>query len=189
MNDASEIDYGPLTGLIGTWQGDKGMDVAPEVDGTEHNPYFETITFQAAGDVTNAEAQTLAAVHYRQIVTRKSTQKVFHDETGYWIWDAATGIIMHSLTIPRGVSVLAGGRYIAATAATDTVTLEVAASIDNPDWSIIQSPFMRDNARSTEFRHQVIINGDRLSYSETTIVEIYGRVFEHTDHNELTRTP
>ena len=24
----NDIDYGPLTGLIGTWQGDKGMDVA-----------------------------------------------------------------------------------------------------------------------------------------------------------------
>ena len=29
------IDYGPLAGLIGTWKGDKGMDVSPEPEGTE----------------------------------------------------------------------------------------------------------------------------------------------------------
>ena len=56
----SDIDYGPLAALIGTWQGDKGMDVSPEPDGIEENPYYETIVFEAAGDVTNAEAQTLA---------------------------------------------------------------------------------------------------------------------------------
>ena len=41
--------YGPLTGQIGTWNGDKGMDIAPEPDGTEHNPYYETITYTAIG--------------------------------------------------------------------------------------------------------------------------------------------
>ncbi len=59
-----ELDYGPLKELIGTWHGDRGMDIAPEPDGAEENPYFETITFTAVGDVTNAESQLLAAVHY-----------------------------------------------------------------------------------------------------------------------------
>jgi len=30
-----DIDYGPLAGLIGTWTGSKGLDIAPEPDGTE----------------------------------------------------------------------------------------------------------------------------------------------------------
>ena len=30
QNDGgSEVDFGPLTGLIGRWEGDKGLDVAP----------------------------------------------------------------------------------------------------------------------------------------------------------------
>jgi len=70
MNTQAMIDYGPLTGLIGSWHGDKGMDVAPEPDGIEHNPYYETITFEAAGDVTNAEQQQLAVLFYRQQVSR-----------------------------------------------------------------------------------------------------------------------
>ena len=43
------IDYGPLAALVGTWKGDKGVDVAPEPDGDERNPFYETIVFEAAG--------------------------------------------------------------------------------------------------------------------------------------------
>ena len=49
----SEVNYGPLTGLIGVWNGDKGIDIAPEPEGIEENNYFETITYTAIGTVTN----------------------------------------------------------------------------------------------------------------------------------------
>jgi len=182
MNDS--VNYGPLTELIGVWTGDKGVDIAPEPDGEENNPYYETITFAAIGDVTNAESQILAAVHYRQIVQRKSNDKVFHDETGYWMWDAEAEIIMHSLTIPRAVSVLAGGSYSHTGA---SKILEVSASMDDENWKIIQSPFMQKNARTREFRHQITVGNDRLSYTQMTVVEIYDKLFEHTDQNELLR--
>lgn len=38
MENSTEINYGPLTELIGVWKRDKGIDVAPEPDGTENNP-------------------------------------------------------------------------------------------------------------------------------------------------------
>lgn len=181
-------DYGPLAGLIGVWQGSKGMDVAPESDGTEHNPYYETIIYTALADnITNAESQVLSAVYYRQIVQRKSNNQVFHDETGYWMWEPKTEIIIHSLTIPRAVCVLAGGKYIGKKTADGSVVLEVSASIDDDNWKIIQSPFMQENACTTAFRHTLIAGNGRLSYSETTQVNIYGTEFEHTDQNELTR--
>jgi hypothetical protein len=185
MAEKDEVDYGPLTELIGTWNGDKGMDVAPEPDGEEHSPYFETITFQAIGPVTNAESQHLAALHYRQIVRRKSNGEVFHDETGYWMWDAETKLVMHSLLIPRGVGVLAGGIYHQSSN-NGEVTLEVKAKHDDPSWNIIQSPFMQEKARTLEFSHNVQVGNGHLTYSETTVVEIYGKVFRHTDQNELT---
>jgi len=185
MSNETDIDYGPLKELIGVWWGDKGLDVAPEPDGAENNPYFETITFTAIGDVTNAESQTLSAVHYRQIVSRKSDNKVFHDETGYWMWDAKKETVMHSLAIPRAVCVLAGGKYSAAKNTTGNVTIEVAANINDENWKIIQSPFMQENARTTEFRHKITAGEGKLSYSETTIIEIYGKTFEHTDKNQL----
>ncbi len=97
MSEMNDVDFGPLVDLIGVWMGEDGVDVAPEPDGAETNPYFETITYSAVGGVTNAESQNLATVHYRQIVQRKSDGAVFHDETGYWMWDAAAATVMHSL--------------------------------------------------------------------------------------------
>lgn len=187
MENSTDINYGPLTGLVGVWTGDKGIDVAPEPDGVENNPYYETITFTAIGDVTNAESQVLAAVHYRQIVQRKSNDKVFHDETGYWMWDAEEKIIMHSLTIPRAVSVLAGGAYSGVKSSDGSIILDVSAGIDDNDWKIIQSPFMQKNAKTIKFRHRITVGNGKLSYSETTEVDIYGKLFEHTDQNELLR--
>jgi len=186
MNDKTDVDYGPLLGLVGTWQGDKGMDIAPDPDGTENNPYFETIVYQAIGDVTNAESQCLAVLHYRQIVRRTSDRQVFHDETGYWMWDAKTQTVMHSLQIPRAVCVLAGGKYDATKNQDGRIVLEVSANIEDTNWGIIQSPFMQENARTTEFRHKITVGDGKLSYAETTMVDIYGRVHEHTDQNELT---
>ena len=185
MSNTDVIDYGPLKALIGTWKGDNGMDVSPEPDDTERNPYYETITYEPIGDVTNAESQDLHDLQYRQIVQRKSNDKVFHDESGYWMWDPATGVVAHSLVIPRAVGVLAGGK--ADIDDDGTVTLRMAAAYDDPDWGIIQSPFMRDNARTTSFFQTVTVAGDTMSYSQTTTLDIYGKEFEHTDQSDLVR--
>jgi hypothetical protein len=186
MGAEDVVDYGPLTGLIGTWKGDKGMDVSPEPDGVEENPFYETIEFEAAGNVTNAESQSLAIVRYHQVVTRKSNDEVFHDEIGYWLWDAENQVVMHSLAIPRGVTLVAGGSYTG-DANASPVELEVRAA-DGEEWGISQSPFMRDNARTLEFRHRVVLAGDTLNYHETTVLEIYGKRFDHTDASELIRS-
>ena len=181
------VDYGPLALLPGTWQGNVGMDVAPEPDGSAHNPYHESIVFEAIGDVTNAKKQTLAAVRYHQVVQRKSDDCVFHNETGYWLWDGAQGLVVQTLTIPRGVSLVAGGTYRIGDGGNPTV-LEVHAALDDADWTISQSPFMRDNARTLEFTHRVSIDENTLTYSETTVVDIYDERFDHTDANSLTRS-
>jgi len=185
MSAIDDVDYGPLAVLVGTWEGDKGMDIAPEPDGTEENPYYETLEFIAIGDVTNAESQTLAVVRYQQIVRRKSNDEVFHEQTGYWMWDAREGVVMESIVIPRAVCVLAGGTWSGAPAQGSLVQLSVAAKLGDSDWGIIQSPFMRDNASTVEFRHQLSVEGKTLSYSETTVLDIYGRSFDHTDENQL----
>ncbi len=182
-----DIDYGPLAGLLGTWRGDKGLDISPEPDGSEVSPFYETIIFEAAGDATNAETQNLAVIRYHQAVFRKSNDQQFHDQVGYWMWDAEAGIVMQSIAIPRAVCVLAGGTYAAADASADKVVLEVAAKLGDDQWGIIQSPFMRDNASTVEFRHRLTIQADKLSYAETTFLEIYGRSFDHTDENILKR--
>lgn len=182
----SEIDYGPLAGLSGSWKGDKGRDLSPEPDGTEENAYTETILFTPAGDVDNAETQELAAIHYHLAVHRIPDGKQIHNQTGYWIWDAEAQMVMHEFTIPRAVAVIAGGAWRGETDDDGNIVIEVAAESGSPEWPIIQSPFMQENALTTEFSQRLAIGSERLAYRQTTLVDIYGReAFEHTDENEL----
>jgi len=189
MNESTTIEgisYGPLTSLAGIWKGDKGMDTAPEPGGQEKNPFYESISFEPIGGVNNAERQYLTALRYHQVVSRKSNDEVFHNETGYWMWDAEQGVIMQALTIPRGVCLIAGGTFDMS-AHGSQIVLEVRAGIDDADWGIVQSPFMRDSARTLEFQHKITVTGDTLVYDETTVLDIYGNRFDHTDENTLTR--
>jgi hypothetical protein len=180
-----DTDYGPLACLLGSWKGDSGEDVAPEPDGDENNPYYESLTFEAAGDVTNAEEQELAVVRYHQVVSRKSTGMVFHDQVGYWLWNAASGLVVQTLTIPRAVTLLAGGR---ATVENGQTTFRVRAEDGSDEWGIVQSPFMQKKARTLEFTHDLTVVGDTLTYEETTVLEIYGKPrYLHTDRNTLRR--
>ena len=181
----NETDYGPLACLLGTWSGDSGMDVAPEPDGDERNPFYETISFTAAGDATNAEEQSLAVVRYHQLVTKQSTGKVFHDQVGFWLWEPDSNLVIQTLTIPRAVTLLAGGKVVRDGSRT---TFKVESKDGDPDWGIVQSPFMQAKARTLAFRHELTVEGDTLTYDETTLLDIYGkRNYEHTDRNTLYR--
>jgi len=174
------VDYGPLHGLIGTFSGDKGTDIAPDPDGTEENPYAETIVFSGAGTVTNAEKQTLAVVHYVLSVTRTTDNAAIHHQTGYWLWDKAKDEVVHSIAIPRAVCVLATG---SATASNTAVVFRVATD----ESGVVQTNFMHKKAKTTSFKMEMKLEGDTLHYAETTMIDIYGKSFEHTDTNTLNR--
>ncbi|ROS01434.1 hypothetical protein EDC56_1875 [Sinobacterium caligoides] len=186
VNVIDGIDYGPLAALVGTWKGDKGVDKAPEPDGEEKNLYYETIIYEAIGDVDNAETQNLAVLRYHQVVSRKSNDEVFHNETGYWMWDAATGTVMQSLSIPRGVALLAGGSVTEFDTSKEIV-LEVKATAGETTFGIVQQPFMEKNAKTLSFCHTVSVEGDKMVYSESTMLDIYNKEYDHTDRNRLTR--
>jgi len=65
--------------------------------------------------------------------------------------------------------------------------LDVTAGLGDVDWGIAQSPFMRGKAKTVEFRYRATLEAGRLHYAETTVLEIYGKTFDHTDENELIR--
>ncbi len=182
------LDYGPLACLIGKWEGDRGMDISPdneENDGIERTPYFETIHFEAIGDVTNANEQTLAIVRYHQEVYRRSNEQQFHDQIGYWTWDSNTGVVTHSVNIPRAVAIVAGGK---ASQDGNKTTFEVAADLDKEDYTVSQSDFMFAKAKTTAFTMTLEVDGDSMSYRESTMLEIYGnRKFDHRDKSQLKR--
>jgi hypothetical protein len=185
MSIETDFDYGPLQGLIGQWRGDKGIDISPEPDDIERSPFYETITFNAAGDVDNADKQNLTILAYHQHVYRKSNDGQFHDQVGYFTWDAAMGIITHSFVIPRGVAIVAGGKVTEQS--DEEMQIQLGASDGDADWGISQSPFMRDNARTVSFSQHLILNEDTLSYEQTMVLDIYGRIFNHIDKSKLER--
>ncbi len=182
------VDYGPLAVLVGTWTGDKGVDKAPEPDGEERSLFYETIIFEAIGYVDNAEKQTLTMLRYHQVVSRKSNDEIFHNETGYWMWDKADGTIMQSFSIPRGVAVLAGGNCPAPEDINAEITLSVKAVTGDLTFGVLQSPFMEANAKTTGFTHDVTVHGDNMRYTETTFLDIYGKNYNHTDISRLQRS-
>ena len=186
MPNENTADYGPLELLFGTWKGDKGEDFAPEPDGDATSPYYETIVFERAGDVDNADDQVLAIARYHISVRRKKNDETFHDQVGYWLWDKANETIMHSFTIPRGLVVLAGGKFDSSKISKPRITLNVAAKLGE-EWGFTQSPFMMEKAKTLEFTQKMMVTKDVLSYSQTTVLDIYGRIMNHTDFNNLKR--
>ena len=91
---------GPLAALAGVWEGDKGADVAPDDNrGTEQNAYRERLTFEPFGPVNNHEQQ-LYGLRYATVAWRLSDGAPFHEETGYWLWDAAAKQVLPTPPVP-----------------------------------------------------------------------------------------
>lgn len=186
--DNNEVDaklVGPLALLLGKWEGGKGLDIAPEPDGVEKNAYNETLEFKFVGDVSNAEEQDLGIVQYEQVVRRKRDGKLIHHQVGYWTWDPESQTICNGFTIPRRVSLIAGGsvEYI-----DKKMVIFVEAENGSDSWGISEASFMKEKATTKSFSQTVEVEGDQLYYQQTTLVDIYGENdFEHTDENTLTK--
>jgi hypothetical protein len=182
-----EVDYGPLARLVGVWKGDKGHDHSPAPAPENHtdDPYFETITIEDAGALKNGKEQEIAMVRYHQVVSRKSDGGVFHDQVGFWMWEVGTNEVMHSVSIPRGLALVAGGTFTGDPSGDGPITFTVAAKDGDPDYGISQSPFLQQKAKTTAFAGTFTVGPEGLHYEETTSLEIYGRSFEHTDTNTL----
>lgn len=182
---SEEHNFGPLQHLIGAWSGSKGMDISPEPDGTERNPYYERIEYAPVGDVTNAESQVVMAIRYHQSVNRIGDDETIHDQIGYWMWDEANKLVMHSLLIPRGVAVLMSGPYTINDQG--EVTINVSATMESDSFGIVQSPFMKEKALTKAMTMDVTLSADSLSYKQSILLDIYGREFDHTDESYLVK--
>lgn len=179
------IDYGPLALLLGKWIGNKGLDIAPDNNADpDKNSYTDELTFTVAGSAENAEEQELVSVKYHHVVRKQENGLIFHDQIGHWIYEHSTGLIMHSLSIPRAVCVLAGGSV---TQHDDGYVFDVKSIAGSETFGIVQSPFMAEKAKTTAFHMRMSVKGNILSYEETTSLYIYGKDFEHVDKSSLMR--
>ena len=177
-------NLGPLRRLAGVWQSDQGVDVSPKADGPERRVFREHIRMDPIDPQANGP-QLLYGLRYHIHVNTAEEAITFHDQVGYWLWEPATGGIIHTLTIPRGQTAMAHGQ-----ASADATQFELKATRGLETFGICSNPFLEHAFKTVEFRIQVTINVDGTgSYDEDTVLLIRGQTepFHHTDRNTLSK--
>jgi hypothetical protein len=177
-------NLGPLARLAGIWQGVRGLDVKPKAEGPNKQAYVERIELQPIDPQTNGP-QLLYGLRYHTHITKPEQAKTYHEQVGYWLWEPATGGLIHTLTIPRGQTAMAYGQ-----ASADATSFELKATHGAETFGICSAPFLHYAFKTVEFRIKVTLNTDGTwSYDEDTVLMIRGQSepFHHTDRNTLTK--
>ena len=175
-------EWGPLARLVGEWEGSEGVDVAfHNAEGRlGETKYRERVTMDPFGPVVNGK-QTLYGLDYRMAAWRPNEESAFHTEVGYWLWDADGGHVLRCFMVPRGTTLLAGGRA----AATDT-SLSLEANVGTETYGILSNLYLAEKARTTKYTCKVALGEGTFSYDScTTYVHSVGGEIAHTDRNTL----
>lgn len=177
-------NLGPLRAMAGVWQGQRGLDVKPKAEGPKKQAYVERMELQPIDPVSNGP-QLLYGLRYLTHIVKPEQVKTYHEQVGYWLWEPATGTVIHTLTIPRGQTVMAAGK-----ASAYATEFELLATRESENFGICSTPFLDYAFRTVEFRIKVSINPDgSWSYDEDTVLMIRGQAepFHHRDRNTLVR--
>lgn len=182
---------GPLSYLIGTWEGSKGDDIAPsDAKETLNQPvnskFLERMQFLETGRVDNHD-QILHGLRYSTTAWRIGQEDPFHEELGYWLWDLANQQLMRCFMVPRGVTVIAGG-----TVASDARTFTLSAEMGSPTYGICSNQYLHNEFKTLRYDLKITIHDNKsFSYAENTQILIKGQkeIFHHTDSNTLTKLP
>ncbi|MDC8757320.1 FABP family protein [Janthinobacterium fluminis] len=175
-------NLGPLRGMAGIWQGERGLDIKPKADGARKQAFVERIELQPIDPVTNGP-QLFYGLRYQIHVTKPDQVKTYHEQVGYWLWEPATGTVIQTLSIPRGQIAMASG-----SAAADATSFELVARNDDDSYGIRSNPFLEYAFKTVEYRIKVTINADgSWGYEEDTVMLIKGQdePFHHIDRNIL----
>lgn len=176
-------NLGPLAGLAGIWEG-QGNDTHPVAEGSEDEPYRERMIFEPIDPQPNGP-QLLYGLRYHVHVNKLDEAMTFHDQNGYWMWEPATGTLLQTVAIPRGLVAMATGQATA-----DARTFTVRARLGSPTAGIVAAPFLHENFRTLEYAITISLgDDDTLAYEQETLLQVAGRPepFRHTDKNQLRR--
>jgi hypothetical protein len=183
MDDLEKL--GPLKGLVGQWEGEKGLDVSyhHEDGATGETVYRERTTFNAFGPVDNGR-QTLYGLDYRMASWRNDEVDPFHTEIGYWLWDAEAGQVMRAFMVPRATVVLAGG-----TAGPDDTEFTLVGELGEQTYGVLENKYLNENASTVRYRCTITIGDGEWSYDEDTVLRMkeFDELYHHTDANTLLR--
>jgi hypothetical protein len=177
-------NLGPLRRLAGTWEGMRGVDLNPKADGPERRVFRERIEMQPIDPQPNGP-QLFYGLRYHVHINTAEELTTFHDQVGYWLWEPATGLVLQTLTIPRGQVAIAAGH-----AKPDDLELNVSAERGQTEYGICSTAFLEHAFRTDSYRLKVIFNTDGTwSYISDTMLTVKGRPepFRHRDVNTLAK--
>lgn len=177
-------NLGPLLPLVGSWEGAAGIDIAPSPRGPVETPFREVRRYEPFGPVVNG-AQVLYGLRYSSTMWPDESVDPFHEETGYWLWDARAQQIFCCFIVPRGVVVNAG-----ATVGAHARRYTLAADVGSPVFGVMSNPFLDAVYRTVRFEMTVNYNDDgSFTYEQNTQLALRGGTepFDHTDRNTLRR--
>lgn len=190
FTEPSDVDpdtlanLGPLRRLAGRWEGTRGLDINPKADAPERRAFIEHTIFDPIDPQTNGP-QLFYGLRYHMHITTREEDITFHDQTGHWLWEPATGLILQTLSIPRGQVALAAGH---AKEGDDRLTL--TATRGQTEYGICSTAFLEYGFRTDRYQIDVVFDGeDSWSYDLHTTLMVHGRdaPFDHHDHNSLKR--
>lgn len=177
-------NLGPLRRLAGIWEGQRGVDINPKADGPETRQYYERIEMQPIDPQANGP-QLFYGLRYHLHVNTREEDISFHDQVGYWLYEAATGLILQTLAIPRGQIAIASGH-----AAPNARQLVVKAERGQTEYGICSTTFLDLAFRTDRYQLTVDFHDDGTwSYVSDTTLIVKGRdePFLHRDRNRLTK--
>jgi hypothetical protein len=177
-------NLGPLRPMAGVWEGRRGGDEHPVVEGTGRDAFIEHYELHPIDFQTNGP-QLFYGLRYHTHIVRPGEVVTFHDQVGYWLWEPAARAVTFTLGIPRGQVLIAAGP-----AEEDTKEFELTSTGGSEVNGIVSNPFLERAFRTTSYRIKVTIGDDGTwSYEEEGVLEIPGRdePFHHIDRNTLTR--
>lgn len=176
-------NLGPLRRLAGTWESANGHDVNPKAGGPEHRDYIERISFEPIDPQANGP-QLFYGLRYHVHITTAEEDITFHDQVGYWLWEPATGLVLQTLSIPRGQTALAAGQ-----ATPDTEKLTLVAERGQTEYGICSTAFLEYAFRTDRYTIELTFNADgSFSYVIETTLEVRGQgLFTHRDQNRLVK--
>jgi hypothetical protein len=179
-------NLGPLRRLAGVWESRAGVDINPKAAGPERREYRERIELQPIDAQSNGP-QLLYGLRYHAHIyaTDEDTEQTFHEQVGHWLWEPATGLVLQTLSIPRGQVAIAAGH-----AAPDATELVLTAQRGQTEYGICSTSFLEYAFRTESYRIEVVFNPDgSWSYVLDTMLVVRGRVepFLHRDRNTLVK--
>ena len=175
-------NLGPLRRLAGVWESSAGVDINPKPEGPQRREYRERIELQPIDAQSNGP-QLFYGLRYHTHILASDEEATFHDQVGYWLWEPATGLVLQTLTIPRGQVAIAAGHATA-----DAAELVLTAQRGQTEYGICSTTFLEWAFRTESYRIEVVFNPDgSWSYVLDTMLAVRGReeLFLHRDRNTL----